>query len=70
MNRIKDIRIAAGLSLRELANPAGISAPYLLDLENGRRGARPETWQRLADALGVKVEDLRDDKPADNPGGG
>ena len=59
MNRIKEVRELAGLQQKELAHMVGISAPYLHDLENNRRGAKPETIQRIADALGVKVEDLK-----------
>lgn len=53
------MRELAGLQQKELALMVGISAPYLHDLENNRRGAKPETIQRIADALGVKVEDLK-----------
>ena len=38
---------------------AGVSPPFLYDLENGRRGARPETMERIAAALGVTVEELK-----------
>ena len=46
----------------ELAQLADISQPYLHDLENERRGARPETLERIAAALGVTVEELIDKK--------
>ena len=59
MNRIKEIRKLKGLQQKELANQAGVTAPYLHDLENNRRGAKPETMQRIADALGVQVEELK-----------
>lgn len=72
MNSIKLIRTERGLSLAGLAARAEVSAPYLLDLERGARGAKPETLERIAAALGVTVEDLRkeyttkdaDEKPA------
>lgn len=57
-NRIKELREKAGLQQKELAERAEISGPYLHDLENNRRGAKPETYQRIADALGVGVDDL------------
>ena len=47
---------------KELALAANISRPYLHDLENNRRGAKPETLQRIANALGVTVEELEDRK--------
>ena len=43
---------------KELAEKAGISCPYLHDLERDRRGAKPETISRIAEALGVTVEEL------------
>ena len=61
-NRIKFIRETLKISQKELAEKSLISAPYLLDLENNRRGARPETLERIAAALGVTVEELSDKK--------
>ena len=58
MNRIKELREARHMMQKELAESAMISRPYLHDLENNRRGAKPETLQRIADALGVTVHDL------------
>ena len=60
MNRIKEVREQMRVSQIELARSAEISQPFLCDLENNRRGAKPETYQRIADALGVKVEDLKE----------
>lgn len=57
-NRIKFIRETLKITQKELAEKSLISAPYLLDLENNRRGARPETLERIAAALGVTVEEL------------
>lgn len=58
MNRIKSIREEIKMTQTELAQLADISQPYLHDLENERRGARPETLERIAAALGVTVEEL------------
>lgn len=46
----------------ELAKLADISQPYLYDLENNRRGAKPETLLRIAGALGVTVDQLMEQK--------
>lgn len=64
MNRIRELREAAGLQQKELAERANISRPYLLDLERNRRGAKPETLKRIADALGVTVDELRREESA------
>ncbi len=58
MNRIKEIRERKGLQQKELAEIVGLSAPYLHDLENDRRGAKPETLERIANGLGVTVMEL------------
>lgn len=43
---------------KKLAFLVGVSQPYLHDLESGRRGAKQETLQRIAEALGVAVTEL------------
>lgn len=58
MNNVKLIRESKGLMQRALAEAAGISAPFLYDLENGNRNAKPETWERIAEVLGCTVEEL------------
>ena len=58
MNRIKEIRLKTNMKQLELARAAGVSAPFLHDLENGNRNAKPETMQKIADALGRSVEEL------------
>jgi transcriptional regulator with XRE-family HTH domain len=62
LNRIKEIRLLVGMSQGELARAANISQPYLFDLEHGARGAKPETLARIAEKLGVRVEDLKFEK--------
>lgn len=58
VNKIKEIRERKGLQQKELAELVGLSAPYLHDLENDRRGAKPETLERIANGLGVTVMEL------------
>jgi len=58
LNNVKLIRESKGLTQRALAEAAGISAPFLYDLENGNRNAKPETWERIAGVLGCTVNDL------------
>ena len=60
MNRIKELRKALKMTQCQLSEKAGVSQPYLLDLENNRRGAKTETYERIAEALGVTVEELVD----------
>ena len=58
MYRIRELREEKQITQKELAIAANISRPYLHDLEYNRRGAKPETLQRIADALGVPVEEM------------
>lgn len=58
MNRIKAIRELFNISQSDLARQAGISQPFLSDLEKGRRGAKPETLKKIADCMGVDVRKL------------
>ena len=59
-NRVRLLRTEKGLTLKQLAEKVDCSIAFLSDLEKNRRGARPETWARIAEALGVKVEELRE----------
>ncbi len=47
------------MSVRQLSAKSGVSAESILDLEELRRMAPPRTTRRLAEALGVREEDLR-----------
>lgn len=57
--KIKELRDAADLSLRELAKTLGVSAPFLSDVELGRRFPSEEVLAKLATALSVPLEELR-----------
>lgn len=46
-------RLNAGISLRSAAEQAGISPPFLSDLELGRRNATADVLARIAAAIGV-----------------
>lgn len=56
--RIRELREAQDSSVRELAKKLKVSAPFLSDIELGRRHPSDEVLQRLAVALGTKVDDL------------
>ena len=62
--RIRGLRAARKLSLRELADLSGTSASFLSQLERGLTGASTSTLNRLASALGISVADLFEERSA------
>lgn len=61
MNKLKQIREAAGITQAELAKLTGISVRVIQNYEQGARllnGARAITVKHIADALGCRMEDL------------
>lgn len=57
--KVRELRMAAGLELAELAERAGISRRYLSHIENGtRKHPRPARYQRLRKALGANEKEL------------
>lgn len=52
---IRDLRRSAGVSLRQLADRAGVSNPYLSQIERGLRKPSAEVLQQIAAALRVST---------------
>lgn len=57
--RLRELREKAGLSLREVAKAAKISAPFLSDVELGRRFPKNETLALIAQSLRASADDLK-----------
>ncbi len=55
---LREQRLANRLSLRQLAEAAGVSNPYLSQIERGLRRPSAEVLQSLAKALRVSAETL------------
>ena len=56
---VRRLRDERDLSLREFAKKLDVSAPFVSDIELGRRHPSEEVLARIAKVLGVKVKDLR-----------
>ncbi len=56
--RVRELRERAGLSMRALAAAAGVSQPFLSQVEHGATSPSMITLYRLADALGTTPGDL------------
>jgi transcriptional regulator with XRE-family HTH domain len=56
-NKIQQQRKLLGWSLREAAKRIGVSAPYLHDVEKGKRQPSPETRRRLLEVLQIPLDE-------------
>ena len=57
-NYIREQRHAAQVSMRQLAKAAGVSNPYLSQVERGLRKPSAEILQQIAKALRISAETL------------
>lgn len=55
---LREQRVSAGVSLRQLAEQAGVSNPYLSQIERGLRRPSAEVLGQLAKALRISAEQL------------
>ncbi len=55
---LREQRQASRLSLRQLAEQAGVSNPYLSQIEHGLRKPSAEVLQQIAKALRISAEQL------------
>jgi len=55
---LREQRLSAQLSLRQLAEQTGVSNPYLSQIERGLRRPSAEVLQQLAKALRISAETL------------
>lgn len=55
---LREQRVSSRLSLRQLADLAGVSNPYLSQIERGLRRPSAEVLQQIAKALRISAEQL------------
>jgi transcriptional regulator with XRE-family HTH domain len=55
---IKLRRVELGISRRELADAAGLSYPYVAEIENGAKPGSANARQAIAEALGMRQHEL------------
>lgn len=70
MNKLKELRIEKGLTVRELAKKAGIAWTTVHAIETGKRKAEVLTVRKLAAALEVDwrtMLELTDETPFELP---
>lgn len=57
-NSVRVFRKYRGMTMTQLAEAAGISQPYLSDIENGKKTGSVDVLKRIAVALKVDLDDL------------
>ncbi|MGC5018705.1 helix-turn-helix domain-containing protein [Micromonospora sp. DT47] len=55
---LRRVRLRQGRTLREVAKAAGVSLPYLSEVERGRKEASSEVLAAICRALGISLSDL------------
>lgn len=55
-DQLRQARLAAGLTQRQLADRCGMGQPYVSALERGEHKPDTTTLCRIADVLGVTIE--------------
>ncbi|WP_238425693.1 helix-turn-helix domain-containing protein, partial [Micromonospora parastrephiae] len=55
---LRRLRQSQGRTLREVAASAGVSVPYLSEVERGRKEASSEVLAAICRALGIRLSDL------------
>ncbi|MDI3256922.1 MAG: helix-turn-helix transcriptional regulator [Kyrpidia sp.] len=61
--RLRELRLQRGLTVRELAEKAGVSQSYVYAVEAGTRGSRVDKLIKIARALEVDIAALVEDRP-------
>ncbi|GLG00399.1 helix-turn-helix protein [Alicyclobacillus sacchari] len=61
--RLRYYRKLRGMSVRELAEKAGVSVSYIYAIESGVRGSNVVKLGQIAEALGVQLSELWGDAP-------
>jgi transcriptional regulator with XRE-family HTH domain len=61
--RLREVRMASGMTQAQLAREATITVPYVSRLENGNIAPGIDLAERLARALGVPVAELLPAEP-------
>jgi transcriptional regulator with XRE-family HTH domain len=59
LQSLKRVRQERQMTLRQLSAKSGVSADSISNFEEMRLMASPRTARRLAEALGVRAEDLK-----------
>ena len=65
--KIKEARIAAGLTEKQLAKKCGLSVGYILQIESGKKIVNESIADKILKALGTKEEFIKEEKSVPEP---
>lgn len=65
MNRLKELREEAMITVRELSDRSGVSSDTITKIENGHRRGRGVTLRKIANALGIRPDQLIKEQPGE-----
>ena len=57
-NALRVWREYRGLTVKQLADRSGVSAPFVSQIENGQREGSVETMRKIADVLKISLDEL------------
>jgi DNA-binding XRE family transcriptional regulator len=57
-NKVRVWRSHRGMSARELAAAVGVSAPYISEIESGKKEGSVPVMKKIAEALKLDIDDL------------
>jgi transcriptional regulator with XRE-family HTH domain len=65
--KIKDARIKAGLTEKELAKKCGLSVGYIIQVESGKKIVNESVAEKILKSLGTKEEFVKEERVIEKP---
>ncbi len=62
-SQVKELRQASGLSVRKLAELAGVHHPHIVNIEGGKLSPTMDVLERLVSALGAEIQIVKKTAP-------
>ena len=66
-NNVRMIRERLGITQEDLALKSGLTQGYINFLENGKRGYSERSLEKIANALGIQISGLFEEKMKEEP---
>lgn len=65
--KIKEARVKAGLTEKQLAKKCGLSINYIIQIESGKKIINESIADKILNSLGAKEEFIKEEKPTEKP---